>query len=52
MIIVVLLFPVALLALVLGMSVLEDRLDAAVRRDETGRSRRSRLRRALATPGH
>ncbi len=48
MIIVVFLFPLALLALVLGMSILEDRLDAAVRRGETHRPHRSWLRRARA----
>ena len=48
MILLVLLFPLALLALVLGMSVLEDRLDAAVRRGETPRRRRRRFSRALA----
>jgi len=51
MVIVVVLFPLALLALVLGMSVLEDRLDAIVQRGETHRPRRSWLRRALATVG-
>jgi hypothetical protein len=48
MILLVLLLPLALLALVLGMSVLEDRLDTAVRPGETPRRRRRRFRRALA----
>ena len=48
MIIVVFLFPLAVLALVLGMSILEDRLDAAVQRGPTRRPRRSLLKRARA----
>ena len=51
MVIVVVLFPLAVLALVLGMSVLEDGLDAAVKRGQTHRSSRRARRRARSTGG-